>query len=125
MDATKLAKLDEYFSALPDGFSTVKAADLNAELGGDPKPFILDVREAAELTADGYIEGAVNIPIRDLMANLAQLPADKASKIVVLCKSGHRGAFALMALQFIGYTDVRNLGGGMSAWIAAELPVVK
>jgi rhodanese-related sulfurtransferase len=44
---------------------------------------------------------------------------------VVLCQSGHRGALAMMYLRMIGYTNVRNLGGGMNAWIAAELPVVK
>jgi rhodanese-related sulfurtransferase len=62
--------------------------------------------------------------MNDIMANLAQLP-DKAAKIVVLCKSGHRGAMTLMALRMLGYTDVRNLAGGMNAWVAAELPTVK
>jgi rhodanese-related sulfurtransferase len=67
----------------------------------------------------------VNVPVNDVPANLAQLPADKATPIVVLCASGHRGAMTLMYLQFMGYTNVRNLGGGMNGWIGAELPVVK
>lgn len=125
VDETKLAKFDAFFSAIPEGFYAVKAADLNVELGTDPKPFILDVREAAEVTADGYIEGSVMIPVREVMANLAQLPADKASKIVVTCKSGHRGSFVTLALRILGYTDVRNLAGGINGWIAAEFPVVK
>jgi len=125
VDAARLAALDAYFSALPDGFGTVKSADLNVDLGNTPAPFVLDVRTEAEKTADGYIEGSVFIPINDLPASLAQLPTDKAAPIVVLCKSGHRGGIAMMYLNFLGYTNVRNLGGGMNAWIAAELPVVK
>lgn len=125
VDATRLAQLDAFLSALPDGFFTVKPADLNAELAGDAKPYILDVRTAEELATDGYIESSVNVVINDLMGNLSKLPSDKAAPIVVTCKSGHRGAFALMALRMNGYTNVRNLGGGMNAWIAAELPVVK
>lgn len=125
VDETRLEQLDAFLSALPDGFFTVKAADLNAELAGDPMPVIVDVRTDEELAADGYIEGSVHIVINDLMSNLSELPAEKDAPIVVTCKSGHRGAFALMALSMNGYTNVRNLGGGMNAWIAAELPVVK
>ena len=125
VDAAHLAALDAYINALPDGFNLVKAADLNVELGNTPAPFVLDVRTEEEKAADGSIEGSVFIPISGLPASLAQLPADKAAPIVVTCKSGHRGGIAMMYLNFLGYTNVRNLGGGMNAWIAAELPVVK
>ena len=125
IDPLKLTKLNEYLMALPAGFNGVKAPDLNAELAGATAPVVLDVRSAAEVSADGYIEGALLIPIVDLPASLSQLPADKAAPIVVACKSGHRGAVGMMYLNFLGYTNVRNLGGGMGAWIAAALPVVK
>lgn len=125
VDATRLANLTTFLAELPEGFYTVKAADLNVELTGTPVPFIFDVRTADEFAA-GYIEGALHIAINDVPANLAQLPADKAAPIVVLCQSGHRGALVMMYLRMTGgYTNVRNLAGGMNAWVAAELPVVK
>ncbi len=124
VDATRLANLNAFVSELPEGFYTVKAADLNVELTGTPAPFILDVRTADEF-ATGYIEGAINININEVPANLAQLPADKAAPIVVLCQSGHRGALVMMYLRMTGYTNIRNLAGGMNGWAAAELPVVK
>ena len=126
VDAARLAYLDAYLTNLPEaGFGSVKGADLNLEIGTATAPFILDVRSQAEWDDKSHIEGAVLIPITDLPANLAQLPTDKAAPVVVLCASGHRGAMAQMYLQALGYTNVRNLGGGMNAWIAAELPVVK
>ncbi|PKN91896.1 MAG: hypothetical protein CVU44_16525 [Chloroflexi bacterium HGW-Chloroflexi-6] len=126
VDAARLAYLDAYLTNLPEaGFGSVKSPDLNVEIGTGTVPFLLDVRTQEEWDADGHIEGAILVPVLDLPANLAQLPADKAAPIVVLCKSGHRGAMAQMYLQALGYTNIRNLNGGMNGWIAAELPVVK
>jgi rhodanese-related sulfurtransferase len=126
VDTARLAYLDAYLTNLPEaGFGSVKSPDLNVEIGAGTLPFLLDVRTQEEWDADGHIEGAILVPVLDLPANLAQLPADKAAPIVVLCKSGHRGAMAQMYLQALGYTNIRNLNGGMNGWIAAELPVVK
>lgn len=122
VDATRLRDLDAFLTALPDGFLTVKAVDLNTELADAMAPIIVDVRTPEEV-AKGYIQGALPIPIDQLLANLSQLP-DKKANIVILCQSGHRGAIGLMALRMLGYENVRNLGGGMNAWVTAELPVV-
>lgn len=125
VDAATFTALDAYLSSLPEGFGAVKSPDLNTELVGGTAPFMLDVRTVDEWTSNGYIDGAINVPVNDVPANLAQLPTDKAAPIVVICASGHRGAMAQMYLQFLGYSNVRNLNGGMNSWIAAELPVVK
>ncbi len=125
VDASHLATLDAYLSNLPEGFGAIKSPDFNTELVAGTVPFILDVRSKEEWDANGHIDGAINVPVVEVPANLAQLPADKAAPIMVICASGHRGAMTKMYLEFLGYTSVRNLNGGMNGWIAAELPVVK
>ncbi len=125
VDATRLATLDAYLSNLPEGFGSIKAVDLNTEIAGGTIPFMLDLRSEEEKTTDGYIDGTTLVFVNDLPANLTSLPADKATPIITICKSGHRGAITVMYLQFLGYTNVRNLAGGMNGWAAAELPVVK
>jgi rhodanese-related sulfurtransferase len=124
VDALRLEGLKAFFANLPEGFGTIKAADLNAALGDANKPFVLDVRTEKEWNEEGHLEGSVLIPINELWGRLAELPG-KDARIVVLCKSGHRGALVAMALKMNGYTDVVNLAGGLNAWVAAELPVVK
>lgn len=124
VDPIRFEALDGFLSSLPEGFRTISAANLNTLLA-EQTPFVLDVRTADEAAADGMIEGSVLIPIVELWTRLSELPQDKTTPIIILCKSGHRGAIAQMALMMNGYTDVLNLGGGLNAWIAAELPVVK
>lgn len=124
VDALRLEGLKAFFASLPEGFGAIKAADLNLALADTNKPFVMDVRTEKEWNEDGYIEGSVLIPINEFWGRLAELPA-KDARIVILCKSGHRGALAMIALRMNGYTDVVNLGGGLNAWLAAELPVVK
>ncbi|PKO12824.1 MAG: hypothetical protein CVU39_22060 [Chloroflexi bacterium HGW-Chloroflexi-10] len=115
--------LHDYLAAIPDDFYATSAANVNEMIINAETFTLLDVRRADEF-AEGYIETAINIPLEDLMTNLAQLP-DKDTKIVIYCKSGHRGGVAVQALHQLGYTNVINLGGGMNAWVAAELPTVK
>lgn len=74
--------------------------------------------------ATGYIDDAVHIPIQQLLSDMTTLPA-KDAPIVLVCQSGHRGGIGLEVLSMLGWTNVRNLAGGMNARTAAELPVVK
>ena len=108
--------------SLPTGYASIKPVDLNTQLASATAPFLLDVREAAELQADGFIKGAVNIPVRTVLKNLDKLPT-LDTNIVVYCGSGQRGGMVLGALRLLGYKNVINLGGGLAAWKAAKLPV--
>lgn len=112
----------DFLTNLPADYYTVKADVLNAQILSGNAPFLLDVREPSELETAGYITGAVNISVRNVLKNLDKLPAQD-QPIVVYCGSGHRGALAMAALRMLGYTDVRNLGGGFGGWTKANLPV--
>ena len=124
VDATRLRDLEAFFSSLPAGFNGINAVDLNTELVSEAKPLLIDLRTDEEW-ANGYIEGSVHMPIDVLLADMSLLPSDKAAPIVVTCQSGHRGGMALVTLHMLGYTNVRNLGGGVGAWAAAELPLAQ
>jgi rhodanese-related sulfurtransferase len=88
----------------------------------DPLPeglAVLDVREPVEWEA-GHIEGALHIPLSELVERRAELPA---TQTLVVCKVGGRSAQAVAYLAQQGY-DVVNLDGGMLDWEAAGRPMV-
>ena len=114
------ATLDKFFSNLPDDFGTITPAAMKDQMGAT-QVFVVDIREASELARAGYVEGAVNIPIRSFLQNLNKLPA-KDQFIVVMCASGHRSALGMEALHLLGHTNVKSLAGGFNAWKAASLP---
>jgi len=72
---------------------------------------LLDVREPVELAVES-VPGAVNIPLGQLRARLAELPRDR--EIQVICRSGGRAYYATRILLQNGF-DARNLSGGMLA----------
>lgn len=114
----------DFLTNLPADYYTVKADVLKGQIDAGSAPFLLDVREAKELEDNGFIKGAVNLPVRTVLQNLDKLPAQD-QPIVIYCGSGHRGAMVMAALRMLGYTDVRNLGGGLGGWLKAEFPVEK
>lgn len=82
---------------------------------------LIDVRTPDEF-ATGAIEGAVNIPLDDMRAQLDRIPADKP--VVLYCGVGLRGYLASNILRQRGFNNVRNLIGGIKTYrdATASLP---
>jgi molybdopterin/thiamine biosynthesis adenylyltransferase/rhodanese-related sulfurtransferase len=85
---------------------------------------IVDVRESDEIAA-GTAAGAIGLPKGYLELRAEEVLPDKGKTLLVLCENGYRSLFAAEALARLGYGDVRNLGGGYTAWKAAGLPVTR
>ena len=110
-----LAALDAYLSNLPNSLDSLPPPMLK-DLLSTSKPLQLDLRDAAEVAAHGGIDGATHIPLRTLIRHLDKLPPDRSALIITECEDGHRAALAMLALNVLGYTNVRTLMGGLEAW---------
>ena len=99
----------------------ITAKDL-ADKKGD---FVLiDVREADEIAEDGggaTIEGAVNIPLGQLIRKVRQGGLDdlKGKTVCTYCNGGYRGNIGADELNKKGFTSV-TIDGGYAAWKEEE-----
>jgi rhodanese-related sulfurtransferase len=116
LDAELVAAVDEFLSAIPEGFYAVGSMDALAQ-AMDAGAVLVDVREESEYN-EGAIPGALGIPLRTLVANLDAIPSDQP--VIVYCASGHRAALAITALHVLGYENVRSFPAGYPAWEAAN-----
>ena len=83
---------------------------------------ILDVRNVNEIV-EGHIEGALHIPLPELVDRLAELPAPGRDELWVHCQTGFRAAVAASMLELAGYAVVL-VDEPFSAASEAGLPVV-
>jgi rhodanese-related sulfurtransferase len=111
--------VDDYLASIPDGFMVMGIDAVKAAMDAT-EVYLIDVRETGEYEA-GHIEGAVNIPIRTLSDNLAQVPTDLP--VIIYCASGQRAGLATSALRSLGYENVRSFAAGWKGWSAAGEPV--
>jgi rhodanese-related sulfurtransferase len=85
---------------------------------------LLDVRSQAEFDA-GHIIDARHVPEAQLPQASETYKRYKDKVVVTCCESGARSGAAARALQAQGFTKVVNLRGGLQAWRAESLPLVK
>lgn len=83
---------------------------------------LLDIRDTHEL-AEGAPPQARHIPRGFLEMRIGEIVPDQNTPIVLLCAGGQRSLLAAESLSALGYRDVRNLAGGMTAWKQAGLPL--
>lgn len=103
----------------------ISVDELNAKIENSEEFFLLDVRQPAEFEKS-------NLPYSTLIPRgiLEFKIGDKAfweddqqwyipekdAEIIIYCKKGDRGILATKALMELGYSNVRNLAGGIVAW---------
>jgi rhodanese-related sulfurtransferase len=92
---------------------------------------LIDIRDIRELQRDGRIEGAFHAP-RGMLEFWAdpdspyhkEIFATKG-ELVLFCASSWRSALAAKTLQDMGFSNIRDMDGGFTAWKTASLPITK
>ena len=93
-------------------FNLLKQPDINRgvrEFRNEKDAVLLDVRTPQEYR-EGHIPGSKNVPLQQL-DKLEELTENKDTVLYVYCHSGARSRQATNFLQYMGYTNVHNIGG--------------
>lgn len=81
---------------------------------GQPAFTIIDVRDRSTYN-HSRITGAISIPLNDL-EHRAQTCLHRERQIYIYGENDSQAAQAVRTLQFLGFTTVAELTGGLQAW---------
>ncbi len=94
----------------------ITAAELKSRIESGEQLNLIDVREPNEYEASNI--NAKLIPLATLPNRLEELEGLKNEEVIIHCKSGRRSANAQQFLQAQGFTNVRNVIGGIDAYLS-------
>ena len=109
------------------GADIITVEQAHKKLSGKNPPLLLDVRTKAEFEG-GHIRGTRRIIVDKFVRGEYEKELGKIAKdapIIVYCRSGRRSDIAQSILVKDGFTNIKNLDGGVLAWAKAGLPLVK
>lgn len=109
--------------AADKGYADLTVEQVMKKIDTGEKVTVVDVRTKEEYKEDGYIKGALLMPLQELDKHFRHL--DKEADIIVYCRSGKRSAAASEKLVASGFKKVSNMTGGMLEWKAKGYPVAK
>lgn len=98
------------------------SAQETARMMQDDSIYLLDVRDDMEWD-EKHIPKAHRTFVGYLEEHPPQVPREQ--KIVVHCSVGHRSGLAVSILRRLGFTNVYNMLGGLTAWEKLGLPLDK
>ena len=100
---------------VPDGaYYQISPKELKAQLEHKDFTFI-----NVHTPYEGEINQTDVLIAFDQIGSSKRLPKAKNAELVLYCRSGRMSTIAAATLVKLGYTNVRELRGGMNAWTAA------
>jgi rhodanese-related sulfurtransferase len=88
------------------------------------KALLLDVRDPEQFKA-GHLRDARNIPLKELPNRLGELEKFKSKTVIAVCQNGTGSPRAVAQLKKAGFAEAASLDGGIAAWQAQGLPLIK
>jgi adenylyltransferase/sulfurtransferase len=117
---TKLIDYEEFCNPVHD--VNITPAQVAEKIARGEQVILIDVREPYEWNA-GHIANAQHIPMQQVPRRLDEIPRD--GEVVMICRSGSRSANVQHFLQQQGFTNVKNLVGGMARWAREVDPSIR
>jgi rhodanese-related sulfurtransferase len=106
-------------------FTTIELGEMCKRIAANPRIVLLDVRTPGEFNGStrevpsfGHFKKAININVKELEGRISELSKYKNSEIVVYCSHSHRSPRASYLLGTQGFTNVKNMSGGVSTFTA-------
>lgn len=93
----------------------ITVQEVKKRMDAGEKLNLIDVREPFE-NAEFNI-GGILLPLGDIQAMMIdEIEPLKDEEVILYCRSGNRSGQAAMTLEMMGFTNTKNLTGGMLAW---------
>lgn len=95
--------------------TNISAEEVKARLDKGEKLHLVDVRQPEE-TAE-YNIGGVALPLGNIQnMQIEDIEDLKNDEVILYCRSGGRSGVAATILDQMGFSNTKNLTGGMLAW---------
>lgn len=95
--------------------TTISIEELKTRIDAGEQLHLVDVKEPHE-HADFNI-GGILLPLGKVQTmQVDDIEAIKNEEVIVYCRSGNRSGQACLLLETFGFTNIKNVTGGMLAW---------
>ncbi len=93
----------------------IAVEELKQRMDNGEQLHIIDVREPQE--HEEFNIGGTLIPLGQIRSmDVDELEPLKEEELILYCRSGNRSGQACMILETLGFTNVKNLTGGILEW---------
>ena len=94
---------------------TITPEEVKQRLDAGEALQLVDVRESFE--HDAFNIGGLLVPLGKIKDyDTSDIDDLKDSEVILYCRSGNRSGQAALILESMGFSNVKNLVGGMIAW---------